>query len=341
VIFLRNFARSAAKKKGKKIIAVGKKLKKSAGALCMIAAAIVALTLSFAAPVYAADGTLNFISSTPSSGGTNVPLENVGVKLFFDNNVTDYSVWASNATMFTLTDPDGNKVDYEAYPGQKIGEEGYILVLAKPIPAREGYPGQLLQDSIYTLTISGDLMAVSGARLGEDIRITFQTMDMAANTRLSMIVMVLMLVGVIGFMFVTNWRKMKAEAEAAALSKANPYRVAKDKNISVDDAKLLIEKARERNQKQLEKTGGKAPPLVEKTSVAPRLEMKKKEKKKTHKVKRARPVSEGGSKYKSGRKGEKSRKARAEAARKAAASNQRGPSGSRKSSKGKGKGKRR
>ena len=307
----------------------------------MIAMAMIALTLAFTAPAYAADGTLNFISSTPTSGGSNVPLENVGVKLFFDNNVTDYSVWASNATMFTLTDPEGNKVDYEAYPGQKVGEEGYILVLAKPIPAREGYPGQLLQDSIYTLTISGDLMALGGARLGDDIRITFQTMDMGANTRLSMIVMVVMLVGVIAFMFITNFRKMKAEAEAAALAKANPYRVAKDKNISVDEAKFLIEKARVRNQKQLEKTGGKAPEPVEKKSVAPRLETKKKEKKKTHKVKRARPISEGGSKFKSGRKGEKSRKARAEAAKKAAAANQRGPSGARKSSKGKGKGKRR
>jgi len=319
---------------------VRKKIITSARIVCITALAIVALSLGFAGSASAADGTLNFIKSTPRSGDSNVPIENVGVKLFFDGNVTDYSVWAANSTAFTLTDPDGNKINYNAFPGQKAGEEGYILVLARPEPLREGYPGQLIQSAVYTLTVSGDLMAVNGARLGEDIRINFETMDMAANSRLSMIVMVVMMVGVIVIMFMTNMRKMKAEAEAAALMKANPYRIAKEKSITVDEAKLLIEKAKERNQKQLDKTGGKAPEPEEKKSAAPRLDYKKKVKK-THKVKRPRPVSEGGSSYKTGRKGEKSRRARAEAARKAAAGQRGSGSGSRKNSKGKGKGKRR
>ena len=302
----------------------------------MIVVAIVVMTIAFAAPALAVEGTLNFIRSTPANGGSNVPIENVGVKLFFDGNVTHDSVWPANSKAFTFSDSDGNKVDYNAYPGHKVGEEGYILVVANPVPLREGQPGHLMQSTDYTLTVSGELMSYSGARLGEDIKITFETMDMAANSRLSMIVMVVMMVGAIALMFLTNMRKMKAEAEAAALMKANPYRIAKDKNISVDEAKALIEKAKERNQKQLEKTGGKAPEPEEKKSAAPRLDSKKKGKK-THKVKKARPVSEGGSSYKTGRKGQKSRKARAEAAQKAAAA-QRGSSGSKKSKK---KGKRR
>ena len=128
---------------------------------------------------------------------------------------------------------------------------------------------------------------------------------------------------------------MKAEAQARALAAANPYRIAKDKGISVDEAKELIEKAKERNKKQLEKVGGKAPEPEAKKGSVPRLESKKK-KADTHKVKGPRPVSEGGSNYKTGRKAEKERKAKAEAIRKAAAA-QRGGSGggSRKSSKGK------
>ena len=319
------------------MIAVGKMIKRSTGIVFMVAAAMLILTFAFAAPASAADGTLNFIKSTPSSGDSNVPIENVGVKLFFDSNVTDYSVWAANSTAFKLTDPDGNPVDYNAYPGQKAGEEGYILVIAKPIPVKEGYPGQLIQSAIYTLTISSDLMAVSGARLGEDVKISFETMDMAANSRLSMIVMVLMMVGAIVLMFFTNYRKMRAEAEAAALAKANPYRIAKDKNISIDEAKELIEKAKEKNQKQLEKTGGKAPVIEEKKSATPRLDSKKKAKK-THKVKGPRPVSEGGSSFKTGRKGLKARKARAEAAQQAAQKSRKGSgSGSKRNKKGKGK----
>ena len=299
----------------------------------------IAFTLVLAMPVFAAGGSLNFIKSTPESGGTNVPIENVGIKLFFDGNVTDESVWAANAKAFTLKDPSGKIIDYNAYPGQKIGEEGYILVVADPPRASENMPGQLEQKTVFSLTISADLMSKEGSLLGNDIIITFETMDVAANSKLSMVIMVLMLVAVMGLMFFTNWRKMKAEAEAAALIKANPYRIAKEKNITVDEAKVLIEKAKEKNKKQLEKVGGKAPAPEEKKSVAPRLESKKK-KKNTHKVGGPRPISEGGSSYKTGRKAEKERKAKAAVAKKAAAAQKKtGAGGSSKKAGSKNKGK--
>ena len=150
--------------------------------------------------------------------------------------------------------------------------------------------------------------------------------------------MIVMMVAVMGLMFVTNWRKMKAEAQAAAIAKANPYRVAKDKGITVDEAKELIEKAKIKNQKLLEKTGGKAPEPEPKKSSAPRLDNNKKKGKKTWKVKGPHPVSEGGSTFKSGRKAERERRARAAAAKKAAAAQRgggSGGSGSKKSSKNK------
>ena len=314
-----------------------KKLARILGVACVLA---VALTLALAMPAFAAGG-LNFLGSTPESGSENIPVENVGVKLFFDGNVTDASVWENNSRSFKLTDSGGRIVDNIAYAGQKAGEEGYILVLADPTPASENMPGQLEQKTEYTLTISGELMSKEGGKLGSDIVVMFETMDVAANSQLSMIIMVVMMVGAIVLMVITNWRKMKAEAEAAALAKANPYRLAKDKDISVDEAKELIEKAKEKNKKQLEKVGGKAPEPEEKKSAAPRLDAKKK-KKKTHKVGGPRPVSEGGSGYKTGRKAAKERKARAEAAKKAAAAQHKtggggSAGGGKKGSKGKGK----
>jgi len=303
------------------------------GVACVLATALI---LALATPAFAAGGSLNFIKSTPESGSSNVPIENVGVKLFFDSNVTDESVWANNAVCFKLLDSAGKEVDYNVYPGQKAGEEGYILVLANPEPAKEGQPGQLMQDSDYKLIISGGLMSIDGAVLSDDIQINFKTMDVAANSKLSMIIMVVMMVAVMALMFITNWRKMKAEAEAAALAKANPYRIAKDRKITVDEAKELIEKAKEKNKKQLEKVGGKAPAPVEKKSAAPRLDAKKK-KKDTHKVSGPRPISEGGGKYKTGRKAEALRKARAEAAKKAAAAQRKTGAGPKKSQKSKSK----
>ena len=278
------------------------------------------LTLALAAPVFAAGGSLNLLRSTPQSGKTGVPIENVGIKLFFDGDVTNESVWAYNSKAFTLKDSEGNIIDYNAYQGTKPGDsEYYILVVAAPVPLAEHQPGQLKQDTLYTLTISADLMSAEGSRLGQDVAITFQTMDVAANSRISMIMMVLMLVAVFALMFLTNWKKMKAEAEAAALIKANPYKIAKEKNITVDEAKALIEKAKEKNKQQLEKVGGKAPEPVERKSAAPRLDNKNKKKKDTHKVKGPRPVSEGGSTFKTGKKAEKEKRARSEAAKKAQA----------------------
>ncbi|MDR3304813.1 MAG: hypothetical protein LBS85_02120, partial [Clostridiales Family XIII bacterium] len=195
----------------------------------------------------------------------------------------------------------------------------------------------LNQKSGYTLTISNELRDQNGKALGDDITVKFTTMDMAANSKLSMYLMVGMMVAVIALMIFTNWRKMKAEAEAAALLKANPYRISKERNISVDEAKVLIEKAKEKNQKQLEKTGGKAPEPIEKKSAVPKLGAAK-PKKDTKKVKGPRPVSEGGSSYKTGRKAAAERKARAEAAKKAArAKQQSGGSGGKHPQQGKGK----
>ena len=296
-------------------------MKAFARVISIASALAAALILVLAVPAFAAGGTLNFIRSTPESGSTNVPVENVGVKLFFDDNVTDEGVWAANATCFKLTDSNRNQIPCEAYPGQKPGEEGYILVIARPTPATEGQAGLLEQKSVFTLTISPDLRSSSGAVLGEEISISFETMDVAANSRLSMVIMVVMMGGAIALMIFRNWHKMKAEAEAAALAQANPYRVAKEKSITVDEAKELIEKAREKNRKLLEKTGGKAPEPPEKKSAVPRIESKKK-KKETHRVKGPKPISGGGGKFKTGRKAEKARKERAEAAKKASSSQQ-------------------
>ncbi|MDR3364388.1 MAG: hypothetical protein LBS91_05500 [Clostridiales Family XIII bacterium] len=303
----------------------------------VVAFLMIVLTLALAAPALAAGGTLELIKSTPENGNTRVPIENVGVKLFFKGDVTAESVWAGNKGCFSLTDSKGKEVPSSAYPGVKKGEEGYILVLAQPVPLKEGQPGQLAQKSDYKLTISGDLASADGAKLGNAMTIDFTTMDVAANSKLSMMLMVLMMVAVIALMFVTNWRKMKAEAEAAALMKANPYRIAKEKSITVDEAKALIAKAKEKNQKQLDKVGGKTPALEEKKSAVPRIESKKK-KKNTHKVKGPRPISEGGGVYKTGRKAEKARKAKAAAVRKAASGGQKqAGSGAGKTQKGKSK----
>jgi len=272
---------------------------------------------------------LEITKYTPNEDHTNVPIENVGVKLYFSGNVTDASVWETNKDSFTLTAENGDTVPVKAVKGEK--DDSYILVLAQPESASKGAPGQLAQKTTYTLTVDGELTSTVGSTLGEDQAISFTTLDQSANSKISMLLMVVMMVALIVFMGVTASRKAKAEAEALALLKANPYRVAKERGISVDAAKELIEKAKEKNKALLIKTGGKAPTEEDlKNSGVPRLG-KEKPKKNVHKVKAPRPIAAAGGKYKTGRKAEAEARARAEAARKAAGAKK----GSGKKSKGK------
>jgi len=311
----------------------------------LLAAVLAAMAVGLATTAFAASGALQLIKEVPPHGSTNIPVQNVGIKLYFDGNISDPSVWGINEKQFKLTDNKGVEVPIQVVPSAK--ENNYILVVAQPAEVSQGVPGSLQQKTEYTLTISGDLVDANGRTLGEPQTISFTTLDMSAQSKISVFLMIGMLVAVIALMFITQSRKVKAEAEAAALLKANPYHIAKDRGITVKEAEELIEKAKEKNRIKLEKTGGKAP-LSEaekaKQEAALLLEAgKKKNTKKTWKVKGPRPVSAGGSAFITGRKAEAEAKAKAEAARKAARARQQGGGGSgsggggKKSQKGKGK----
>ena len=295
-----------------------------------LAAILAVVALVSVMPVFATGGSLDFTSD--SEGKTNIPIENVGIKLYFTGDVTSSTVWDSNKNCFSMegsiVDPEDESkvskvtVPVTAYPGQKENEENYILVIAEPESAKDNVPGQLEQKTEYTLNIQPGIQSTDGRTLGDSRTVKFTTLDVGANSKLSMIIMVLMMVAVIGLMIVTNWRKMKAEAEAAALMKANPYRIAKERHISVDEAKTLIENAKEKNRKQLAKVGGKAPTPEPAKSSVPRIESKAKRKAPTHRVQGAKSAFDGGSKYAAQYKAEAFAKRKAAAAKKAAQARQ-------------------
>ena len=311
---------------------------KSIKRVTSLAVAIMFIAIFLVTPViFAAEGgTLEFLvdKTVPASGSNTMPVENAGIKLYFGGDVTAPSVWENNKESFSLrenfkrdsegkviTDDDGKivheengkEVDVLAYSDNAV-ENNYILVVALPEPKKEGQPGQLEPNSPYTLTISADLGDVNGNTLGEEKTVEFTTIDVAGNSRISMYFMVAMIVGIIVIMVLSNYRKAKAEVEAKELEKANPYKIAKDRGISVEEATALIEKAKEKNRKKLEKAGVSLDKDKEKE--APQIEAPQKAT--AHKVNGPRPISEAGSSYKTGRKAIAEKKAKAEAAIKAA-----------------------
>ncbi|MDR2156558.1 MAG: Ig-like domain-containing protein [Clostridiales Family XIII bacterium] len=288
----------------------------------LIAAATVLFAFATVAQISAASGDLSPLKLTesyPPNDGKNMPVQNVGIKLFFDGNVAAEAVRKNNSDCFKLTDSKGKTVKTEAYYGSKRND--YILVTAVP------KSGSLESDSKYTLTISDELRSADARTLVGEETITFTTVDTTGNTQVYMLLMFVMVAGMIAMTFISNRRKAKAQAEAVMREgKVNPYKLAKDKGITLQQALALIEKEKEKKAKRLSGTSedGKQKPESESEPEKPH----------TKRVKGAKPISAGGSAYKTGRKALAEQRAKEAAAKRAKNTS------AQKGKKGKGKNKR-
>jgi hypothetical protein len=243
--------------------------------------------------VFAADGaSLNLISSSPEAGSSDLQSQNVGIKLYFDGDVTDASVQKRNAECFKFTYKSGKdtkELPVKAYFDTR-GDKGYILAIIDT----DDLQNKMLENAkAYQLTISGDLTSTNGKTLGSSKTLDFQTVDQSGNTKIYMLLMVAMVGAMIGMTVFQNKRKAKAAAEVAAKGgRVNPYKLAKEKKISVKEAMELIERDRQRRLKRLGIAEGKDEKAAAAAAEKPRD---------TRKVKAPRPISAAGSSYRTGR----------------------------------------
>lgn len=103
----------------------------------------------------------------------NKDLENVGVSetvfINFSNNVVNLSVRDHNMSCFSMVDEDGNEVDFIVFMGDDQVDRD-IKRIVEIRPESQWVPG-----TIYTITISGEMMAKNETALSEDATITFKT----------------------------------------------------------------------------------------------------------------------------------------------------------------------
>jgi hypothetical protein len=259
----------------------------------VVAAAVAAAFFALSAPsVFAAGGTLSLLETSPEVGSSNLQSQNVGIKLFFDGDVTAESVQKANANCFKFTQSGGKEtkeLPVKAYFDNR-GNTGYILAI---VDTDDLEGSMLAYNTSYKLTISGDLVSADGKTLGSDKVLDFKTVDQSGTTRIYMLLMV----GMVAFMIATtifqNKRKETAAAEVAAKGgKVNPYKLAKDKKITVKEAMELIERDRKRRLKRLGMAEGKDEMAAAAAAEKPRD---------TKKVKRPRPIADAGSTYRTGR----------------------------------------
>lgn len=239
---------------------------------------LVALLLALSASVCFADsGKLVLDDSYPEDGSKGASIENLGVKLYFDGEMSEEKAGKTNKNVFQLYDSEGKKLPTRVI--YNSSERGVVLVLLD-MNAKENV--KVESNSEYTLKISGDLVDDNGKQLGEDKEITFTTLNQGTNTMISMGMMVLMFGGMM--VATAKAAKKNAEEERKKQDKVNPYKEAKKTGKSVEE---IVEKDQKRKAKEAEKAAKKALEEAEEEEYE----------NDNYKVKRRHSASEAQSKY--------------------------------------------
>ena len=211
----------------------------------------------------------------PPDGSAKMDATNVMVKLYFTSDVSSEASHAANKDKFRFTDEEGKKVDFEIYYNSKDSKN--INLLAKK---------DLQTETTYTVTISGDLVNDEGSTLGADKTMEFTTRKPASGATYALLMFAMMAVMIV--MTVRDQRKSMEQAEVKNPSlsiQTNPYKLAKEKGISVEEAVKMIEAEKAKLAKKVEK----AEKAARRNEPAPEKE-KKQQEKSVYRVKTKRTV---------------------------------------------------
>lgn len=274
---------------------------------------LVLLMITMTASVCFGAQDLKIEKSYPRDAQENTSKENMGVKLWFNNDMGNKTSEKANKKAFSITDSKGNKIPIRVFYNPKDSKE--VMVLADAVKIAENKDLVIKDNAEYTLHISGDVTDNEGNTLGKEQKLTFKTMNQAKNTQIYMVMMVIMFGAM--FMFSSRQAKKKMEEERTSTKEEpfNPYKEAKRTGKSVDEVIAAHEKEMEKKAK---KAARHAKPEEDD-------EEEYEEDNGNYKVKGPRPITAGGGTYITGRKAlAEARKAEEERLAKRRAANAKG-----------------
>ena len=226
--------------------------------------------------------------TTPKDNAKNVSVENLSVKIYFDTKMLpkDKATREANAKQFKLTDKKGKKIPIKVYYSHK--EEGLVMVVSDTVKKDIQIEG----NTEYDLTIGKDLQSTDGTKMGVSQKLHFKTLDQKGSTRIYMLMMGVMIVGMVFFSSRSAKKAMEKENEEKGKSETvNPYKEAKRTGKSVEES---VEKDKKRKAKQAE---ADAKRKAEEKKLQEEVEAKLR-KENNKRVSKARPISAAGSTYK-------------------------------------------
>ncbi len=261
-------------------------MKRIGGVLCL-AVLIVTMTAS----ICFGSESLKVVDSYPKDKQKNTTTENMGVKLWFNNDMGKEETIKANKKCFQIVDDEGKKLPIKVFYSPNDKKEVMVLLDANK--------RVMIKDNTkYTLKINGALQDNDGNKLGESQKISFTTLNEKKNRNVYMIMMAVMFVG----MFVFSSRQMKKqmveqkEATATKEEPFNPYKEAKKQGKSVEEVIAQHEKeVAKREAKEARKAAHRHE--VEE-------DFEEEEDNGNYRVKGPRPIAACGSTYITGRKAE-------------------------------------
>jgi len=209
-------------------------------------ALVMVIVLSLAPMAFAAG--LEIEGITPKDGKTGLQINNLAIKVKFNEEVSNPANDAANVGKISILDEEGNKVDvsYVIAHSEKATDELWYIV-----------EGNLASNTKYTVKLDKGIVANSGNALASEYTSTFNTRNTKIDSTISMVIMVGMMV----VMFLATskaTKKAAANADPKAIEKAredalNPYKIAKEKDISLEEAKAIVAKEKEKIKKEQDK----------------------------------------------------------------------------------------
>lgn len=273
-------------------------MKRECGAKRIGAILILAMVLLFAmtTTAFAAKSSLEVVSSNPKDGDTGMAIENMGVKVFFSEDVYSDDNYPANAAKCTLKDENGKKVPSQIVFSKE--DPAVMLVLADPNNSKTDIQG----NTEYTLTIEKGFVAASGNELAKPYKVTFKTQNPRTSMMISMGMMVAMVAGMVFFTVRDQKKKTEDTKKKTGYEPVNPYKEAKRTGKSVEEIVAQNAKKKEKFEEKEAKEATKKARRDEKAEKEEKAEAPAEVADNSLRVPRPRPISEAGSTYKAPRK---------------------------------------
>lgn len=269
-------------------------VKRISAVFCMLAVAF-----TICAPHALAAG-LSIEKTSPKNGEEGVPLENLGVKVRFNQEVYNEDNEKQNEKACKLIDKDGKEVPSTVIFNPK--DKDIVLVLADTVD-EDGKTITADAKSDYKLIIDKTFVGADGQELGKTEEISFTTLDPSSSMKISMLMMLVMVVGMVFASSKAMKKQQEKNEPAKKEEKFNPYKVAKETGKSVAE---VIAEENKRKEKEAAKAARKAKHQHHEEEIEETEEYMEPG---HYKVQRVRTVAEGGSSYITGRKAEAEKKA--------------------------------